>query len=67
MPSAELDHIMPMADGGPFWDEANWQALCEACHDEKTAGENTGRRVRDIPGAAAWRKRIDQLEGGSHE
>ena len=68
MPSAELDHIVPLADGGPLWGESNWQALCEACHDEKTTCENTGRRARDIPGQAAWRKRLNQLcEGKSHD
>ena len=61
MASAELDHIVPLADGGAFWDTANWQALCEPCHDEKTAAENTVRHVPDIPGRAAWRERVNQL------
>ena len=64
MPSAELDHIVPLADGGPLWDAANWQALCETCHEKKTAIENTGRNVVEIPGRAAWRNRIDRLCDG---
>ena len=64
MPSAELDHVKPLADGGPLWDAENWQALCETCHDEKTATENTGRNVIEIPGRAAWLKRMDRFVGG---
>ena len=64
MASAEVDHIVPLADGGAFWDTANWQALCERCHDEKTAGENTGRHVAEVPGRAAWRKRIGDYRNG---
>jgi len=35
-----VDHIVPHS-GDPvlFWDEANWAALCKACHDAKTARE----------------------------
>ena len=63
MPSAEVDHIVPLADGGPFWDQANLQALCAPCHDEKTANENAVRHVDEIPGRAAWRERVGQLTG----
>ena len=65
MPSAELDHIVPLAAGGELWNSANWQALCEACHEKKTAAENTGRHVAEIPGRAAWRERINQHERGN--
>ena len=61
MPSAELDHVVPLADGGPLWDEANWQALCESCHDVKSANENAVRHVDEIPGRAAWRDRVGRL------
>ena len=63
MPSAEVDHIVALADGGSFWDESNWQQLCEICHDEKTPQENTARHVAEILGRAAWRERVDQLTG----
>lgn len=43
-----VDHIVPVSQGGEFWDEANWQPLCATCHnstkqsmDRKT---NTARR-----------------------
>ena len=32
-----VDHIIPhRGDMSLFWDERNWQSLCERCHDEKT-------------------------------
>ena len=67
MPSAELDHILPLADGGPLWDWANWQALCKACHDEKSATENTGRHVVEIPGRAAWLQRMNRFIEGENQ
>ena len=63
MPSAELDHILPVADGGDLWDTANMSALCKICHEGKTAAENTGRQAAAIPGRAAWRKRVNRLTG----
>lgn len=45
----EIDHIVPLADGGTS-EQANLQALCRACHMEKTALE-TGNF---IPGAREW-------------
>lgn len=38
-----VDHIVPhKGDMGLFWDSGNWQALCKACHDRKTAAEDGG-------------------------
>lgn len=37
-----LDHIEPhKGDWSKFWDRTNWQGLCKACHDRKTAGEGS--------------------------
>jgi 5-methylcytosine-specific restriction endonuclease McrA len=45
-----VDHITPIADGGSMWNRSNWQALCQACSDAKTAAENTKRRTgRTVP------------------
>ena len=33
---AQVDHIMPKADGGTD-DTANLEAICRTCHDAKTA------------------------------
>ena len=36
-----VDHIKPhRGDPVLFWDEANWQPLCKACHDKKTMTED---------------------------
>ena len=38
-PATVVDHIIPhRGDKLLFWDEANWQPLCKACHDKKTGG-----------------------------
>ena len=39
----EVDHITPIADGGHPFDPGNLQTLCEDCHTEKTATENSER------------------------
>jgi 5-methylcytosine-specific restriction enzyme A len=39
-PAIVVDHVVPhRGDQKLFWDEANWAALCKACHDAKTARE----------------------------
>lgn len=38
------DHIKPIRDGGDPWDLANRQALCVACHSEKTTEDLKKRR-----------------------
>lgn len=36
-PATVVDHIIPhRGDKKLFWDESNWQALCESCHNHKT-------------------------------
>lgn len=35
-----VDHIVPYRDGDDFYDSTNHQALCHACHSQKTAREN---------------------------
>ena len=38
-----VDHIVPhRGDPALFWNAANWQSLCKACHDSKTAREDGG-------------------------
>ena len=33
-----VDHVVPhRGDMALFWDRSNWQTLCKACHDRKTA------------------------------
>lgn len=36
-----VDHIIPHKGNKKlFWDKNNWQSLCKACHDAKTAKED---------------------------
>ena len=38
------DHVVPVAEGGDFWDLRNLQALCAGCHMAgKTATEHSER------------------------
>lgn len=41
--ATEVDHIKPhRGDDRLFWDESNWQGLCNSHHSRKTAAENGG-------------------------
>jgi 5-methylcytosine-specific restriction protein A len=35
----EVDHIVPIAEGGDPWAMSNLQTLCKGCHSRKTAKE----------------------------
>ncbi|WP_342419849.1 HNH endonuclease [Paenibacillus sp. FSL H8-0168] len=42
-PATVVDHIIPHKGNKElFWQRDNWQALCKACHDVKTATEDGG-------------------------
>lgn len=38
----QVDHVIPLDKGGPKYEIANLQTLCEPCHFAKTAGEIIG-------------------------
>lgn len=38
----QVDHIQRVTDGGHLFEESNLQTLCQWCHEDKTAEENTG-------------------------
>lgn len=46
VPATEVDHIVPIAQGGDPWSEANWQALCKSCHSAKTLRESARTESR---------------------
>ena len=48
--SVIVDHIVELTDGGDPFDERNFQALCIACHNKKTAKEKWERTVRTSDG-----------------
>ena len=56
----EVDHVIPIADGGDWWAVGNLQALCRRCHIAKTAAENRARRPVS-PEVAAWRQLVGEL------
>ena len=51
--SFELDHILPLCDGGLDDWTTNAQALCPTCHASKTQRENLERRTRARAAVAA--------------
>ncbi len=44
-PSTEVDHILPLAQGGTH-DRSNLQGLCHSCHSSKTALESSGWGIK---------------------
>jgi len=57
----EVDHRVPIAEGGEALDPANLQALCRGCHVAKTRAENRARREPGPPEVEAWRELVDEL------
>lgn len=56
----EVDHIIPVRDGGSEYDPANLQTLCKQCHAVKTRSEVFGGRKPD-PEAMKWRKLLKSM------
>lgn len=44
-PAAEIDHIIPISQGGDWFNAENLQSLCKAHHSQKTARDE-GKTVR---------------------
>jgi 5-methylcytosine-specific restriction protein A len=41
--ATQVDHVIPhKGDYKLFWDQSNWQSICEPCHSRKTAAEVGG-------------------------
>ncbi len=57
----EVDHVVPLDQGGEAWDMENLQCLCQGCHIAKTREEN---RRPPTPAEAAWRAFVAGLAGG---
>ncbi len=45
-PATEVDHIIPLENGGAHLDPTNSQSLCKPCHSAKTYRENKSRCQR---------------------
>ena len=48
----EVDHVVPVKDGGDWWDPSNLRTLDRRCHFSKSAAENA---PPDPPDVAEWR------------
>lgn len=46
--ATDVDHILPISEGGNPWDLDNLQPLCSSCHKRKTAIESNRRRGKRI-------------------
>jgi len=51
--ATELDHIIPLSQGGSDNDPANWQGLCQPCHQAKSLAEK-GYKTKPSIGADGW-------------
>lgn len=49
----EVDHIVPLSEGGSKWDAGNVQVLCKACHELKSDQDRRRRTRPDGPGLTA--------------
>ena len=54
----EVDHIVPLEQGGAEYDLDNLQILTRSCHIEKTAREN---RRELTPDEKAWRDYVKEM------
>ena len=50
IPATEVDHIIPVSEGGSWYEPENLMSLCKACHSVKTRGEQSGQRRHRIKG-----------------
>ncbi|MFI5985053.1 HNH endonuclease [Streptomyces sp. NPDC051555] len=46
----QVDHIIPLSEGGSKWDSANLQTLCVSCHEVKSDQDRRRRTRPDGPG-----------------
>ena len=45
-PAVDVDHILPLADGGEPYDFDNLRSLCHACHSRVTRAWTMGAAVK---------------------
>lgn len=55
VPAREVDHIIPLRDGGDIFDEENLQSLCKPHHSQKTRREMNERRQNGDGGTSTQR------------
>ena len=58
----EIDHIRPLANGGNSTDPSNLQALCKACHKDKTHIEQEdGSYVKIIDTESSYNTTVERI------
>ena len=57
----ECDHRRPVRQGGAWWDAANLQTLCRACHKLKSNAEGSNHGLRRSPQRALWKAFAEEL------
>lgn len=64
-PALEVDHIIPISDGGDQFDPDNCRTLCQPCHKRVTADWHREKALKRIEGQV-WplRGRTAQLVAG---
>lgn len=45
--ASQVDHVVPVRDGGHPWDWANLQSVCQSCHSQKTY--HVDHHGQDVP------------------
>lgn len=58
----EVDHIVPVRQGGAMWDEDNLQVLCSPCHIQKTRKEHGGFAEGTEEWYGEWRRMLREAE-----
>ena len=53
----EVDHIIPVMQGGEWWDAAGLQTLCRACHFDKSRADISG----PDPERDLWKKCLQKF------
>ena len=56
----EVDHRVPVVDGGAPFDLSNLQTLCRGCHILKTRAERAARNPLG-PRASAWAALVEEM------
>jgi len=65
VPATVVDHIVPHKGNEVlFWDQTNWQPLCESCHNRKTATEDKGGWLYQRSTVKANRDSVNEFQVG---
>ena len=54
----EVDHVIPVVQGGAWWDTEGLQSLCRSCHFSKSRIERMGPRD---PEREKWKRCLQKI------